>query len=182
MKKRSFYRPFFIAAGLLMAAAAATAEGQDVLDQGFIVGEQVISDSVLDTGSSYVGDMSAESAGVEISGSSGCASGDCGGTGSMIGRSYGQPDLFYNYYTQGNVNTSNAQMYVSPLPVPPNVGHTFSTYQPFNPEEMLYWHKNRYHRYYDNGRGMNRTRAIYYSPPVRQAASNLYWNYLRLPR
>ncbi len=68
------------------------------------------------------------------------------------------------------------------LPVPPNVGHTFYTYQPFYPEEMLYWHKNRFHRYYDNGRGMNRTRAVYYSPPIRQAASNLYWNYLRIPR
>ena len=98
------------------------------------------------------------------------------------GRSYGQPDLFYNYYTQGYSNQLNAQMYLSPGPIPPNGGHTFYTYQPFYPHEMLYWHKDKYHRYYDNGRGMNRTRATYYAPPVRQAFSNVYWNYLRLPR
>ena len=97
-------------------------------------------------------------------------------------RRYGQPDLFYNYYTQGYANQANAQMYLSPLPVPPNVGHTFFTYQPFYPEEMLYWHKDRFHRYYDNGRGMNRTHTTYFSPPIRQAVSNLYWNYLRIPR
>lgn len=110
------------------------------------------------------------------------ACGSCGDCGTGIGRSYGQPDLFYNYYTQGNANRTNAQMYLSPLPIPPNVGHTFYTYQPFYPHHMMYWHKDRFHKYYDCGRGMNRTRAVYYSPPIRQAASNLYWNYLRLPR
>ncbi len=114
----------------------------------------------------YVGDMPvAEACGCKIN-----------------GRSYGHPDLFYNYYTQGCVNQVNAQMYLSPLPVPPNVGHTFITYQPFYPHEMLYPHKNRFHNYYDNGRGMNRTRAVYCTLPIRSAASNLYWNYLRLPR
>ena len=100
----------------------------------------------------------------------------------LVDRRYGRPDLFYNYYTQGWANRANAQMYLSPLPVPPNVGHTFFTYQPFYPEEYLYWHKNRFHRYYDNGRGMNPTCAKYYSPPARQAFCNLYWNYLRIPR
>ncbi len=99
-----------------------------------------------------------------------------------MGRGYGRPDLFYNYFTQGYANQVNAQMYLSPVPVPPNVGHTFFTYQPFYPHHMMYPHKDRFHRYYDNGRGMNRTRAVYYSPPVRQAASNFYWNFLRLPR
>lgn len=99
-----------------------------------------------------------------------------------IGREYGYPDLFYNYYTQGNCNATNAQMYVAPVPVPPTVGHTFYTYQPFMPEEMLYWHTNRYHKYYDNGRGMNHTKVHYFSPPVRQAASNFYWNQIRIPR
>ena len=97
-------------------------------------------------------------------------------------RAFGQPDLFYNYYTQGNANLANAQMYLSPLPVPPNVGHTFNTYQPFSPHHYLYWHKDRYHNYYDGGRGMNRTRAVYYAPPVKTAVTNLYWNYLRIPR
>lgn len=107
---------------------------------------------------------------------------DAGTFGMIQPRRYGRPDLFYNYYTQGYANQANAQMYLSPLPVPPNVGHTFYTYQPFYPQEMMYWHSNRFHRYYDNGRGMNRTKATYYSPPVKTALSNIYWNYLRIPR
>ena len=99
-----------------------------------------------------------------------------------IQRGYGQPDLFYNFYTQGGANRVNAQMYLSPMPVPPNVGHTFYTYQPFYPHHMLYPHQNRFHHQYDCGRGMNRTRALYYYPPARQAASNIYWNFLRIPR
>ncbi len=99
-----------------------------------------------------------------------------------IPRTYGSPDLFYNFYTQGNCNATNAQMYTAPIPVPPNVGHTFVTYQPFMPHEMLYWHTDRFHNYYDGGRGMNHTKVHYYSPPVRQSMSNIYWNYLRIPR
>ncbi|MCC9645123.1 hypothetical protein LOC71_22825 [Rhodopirellula sp. JC740] len=155
--------PLAAFAGVIALAPAAMAQGEH------IVSSQVVSDTVVSTSDSG-----------SVSG--GCASGDCGGTGEVQGREYGQPDLFFNYYTQGAANSANAQMYVSPVPVPPNVGHTYYTYQPFYPHEMLYWHKDRYHNYYDNGRGMNRTRAIYYSPPVRQAASNFYWNTLRLPR
>ncbi len=134
-----------------------------------IVNSQVISDQAVGGTTSFVGDLS-----------SGSVLGD-----SMAGcipRTYGYPDLFYNNYTQGNCNATNAQMYVSPVPTPPFVGHTFFTYQPFMPEEMLYWHTNRYHNYYDGGRGMNHTKIHYYGPPVRTAASNLYWNYLRIPR
>lgn len=97
-------------------------------------------------------------------------------------RTYGYPDLFYNFYTQGNCNRTNAQMYISPIPVPPNVGHTYITYQPFMPHEMLYPHKDRFHNYYDGGRGMNHTKVHYYAPPIKTAASNIYWNYLRIPR
>ena len=117
----------------------------------------------------YVGDIPYESSG-------------CNCVGDCQPRSYGKPDLFYNYFTQGNCNQANAQMYISPLPVPPNVGHTFFTYQPFYPHHMMYSHTDRFHRHYDNGRGMNRTKAKYYSPPIRTAASNFYWNVLRLPR
>ncbi|MGI9470040.1 MAG: hypothetical protein ACR2NZ_00820 [Rubripirellula sp.] len=139
-----------------------------------IVGEQVVGDTstgttVSDSGT-YVGDVSRGRHGGSYN------------AGMIVQRSYGRPDLFYNYYTQGFANRANAQMYLSPVPVPPNVGHTFYTYQPFHPHHMLYWHKNRFHRHYDFGRGMNRTRAVYYSPPVRQAASNFYWNILRIPR
>lgn len=161
-----------LAAAMMVAAATPSANGQG---REYIVDSQVVSDTGVESGavsSNYVGDMSASDAGCNS-----CSS--CGG---RVERRYGRPDLFYNYYTQGYQNTANAQMYISPLPVPPNVGHTFNTYQPFYPEEMLYWHKNRFHNYYDDGRGMNRTRAVYYSPPIRQAISNLYWNKLRIPR
>lgn len=97
-------------------------------------------------------------------------------------RKYDRPDLFYNYYSKGNCNSANAQMYMSPMPVPPFVGHTFNTYQPLYPHEFMYWHKNRFHNNYDNGRGMNRTKVKYYAPPIRTAIKNLYWNKLRLPR
>lgn len=97
-------------------------------------------------------------------------------------RGFDHSDLFYNYYTQGYANRANAQMYLSPLPVPPNVGHTFYTYQPFNPHHYLYPHKDRYHNYYDGGRGLNRTKVSYYHPPVKVPLQNLYWNFLRIPR
>ena len=133
----------------------------------YIVGAEVVSDEVVG------GDAAVASDAVAAAPVVGAVPG---------GRVYGQPDLFYNYYTQGYANTVNAQMYVAPLPVPPYVGHTFYTYQPFMPHEMLYWHKDRFHNYYDGGRGLNRTRATYYGPPVRQSASNFYWNVLRIPR
>ena len=99
----------------------------------------------------------------------------------IIERGYGRPDLFYNYYTQGFANRANAQMYLSPVPVPPNVGHTFYTYQPFYPHHMMYPHIDKFHRYYDGGRGMNRTRASYWTS-AHARAKNIYWNYFRLPR
>lgn len=185
--QRTLFRPTLVAAALVLAFAAATAQGQDFGGQHFggqqlgggeyIVGQQVVSDTVVDpsAGSSYAGDMPMSDGEIVDGGIVGEGSGG-------VGRSYGQPDLFYNYYTQGNQNAANAQMYVSPLPVPQRMGHTYNTYQPFYPEEYLYWHKNRFHKYYDNGRGLNRTKALYYSPPVRQAISNIYWNKLRIPR
>ena len=187
-----------------VAAALLVAGGQAWAQHGsgeFIVNSQVISDTAA-MPSSYVGDISSgqviegeiaggemiegEIVGGEMAGS--CAGGDCGdSTGSCIGagcvgRGYDRSDLFYNYYSQGYNNSANAQMYISPLPVPPVVGHTFNTYQPLYPHHYLYWHMDRYHNNYDNGRGMNRTSAIYWAPPIRTALSNIYWNKLRLPR
>ena len=82
--------------------------------------------------------------------------------------------LFANQYTQGGANQATAQMYVAPVPVPPWVGHTDHTYQPFYPHEMMYWHGDRYHNYYDNGRGLNRTSVHYYSPPVRTVVHGIF--------
>lgn len=149
--------------GLLRRVANPASQGE------YIVSSQVVSDEVVGGGSEYVGDLG------------GAIVAD-GVVGVGIPRNYGYPDLFYNNYTQGSSNRTNAQMYVSPVPVPPHVGHTYVTYQPFMPEEMLYWHTNRYHNYYDGGRGMNHTKVHYYAPPVRTGVSNLYWNYLRIPR
>ncbi len=61
-----------------------------------------------------------------------------------------RPDLFYNYYvgpspTYGGVP---AQMYLSPRPVPPHVGHTWITYQPLMPHEFLYTHHRKYYRHF----------------------------------
>lgn len=134
---------------------------------------------------------------------SSCSGGSCGKCGSLFNgpfgdflggkskhdlggycqpRKYDRSDLFYNFYSKGNCNKANAQMYISPVPVPRSVGHTFNTYQPLYPHEFMYWHQNRFHNNYDNGRGMNRTKVKYYAPPLRTAIKNLYWNKLRLPR
>ena len=72
-----------------------------------------------------------------------------------------QKDLFYNYYAQPGpfYNTAGA-MYVSPLPVPPSVGHTYVTYQPFMPHEYLYQHNRSYYTY-NQGDGWTRTNVRY---------------------
>ncbi|QDV26169.1 hypothetical protein [Aureliella helgolandensis] len=89
--------------------------------------------------------------------------------------------LFANQYTQGYANQATAQMYVAPVPVPAWAGHTYITYEPLAPHEFLYRHTDRYHNYYDGGRGLNRTKAHYYSPPVRTAAKGI-WKSISLPR
>jgi uncharacterized low-complexity protein len=205
------HRFLFVTMVAAKAFVPATVWADEVAQVDHIVSTQVLSDEVVSNGSigeSIVADGSCAN-GECASGGSACADGRCVGNGQLGGRlgiaasyigdlartgfcgdiesgcvprTYGYPDLFYNYYTQGECNSTNAQMYISPVPVPPNVGHTFYTYQPFMPHEMLYWHKDRYHNYYDGGRGMNHTKVHYYGPPVRTAASNIYWNYLRIPR
>jgi hypothetical protein len=72
-----------------------------------------------------------------------------------------QKDLFYNYYAQpGPYNGAAAQIYVSPLPVPPNVGHTWTTYQPLMPHEFLYRHQRSYYTH-NPGAGWRRTNVRY---------------------
>ena len=72
-----------------------------------------------------------------------------------------QKDLFYNYYAQpGPYYNTPGKMYVSPLPVPPNVGHTYVSYQPFMPHEYTYGHRRSYYTY-NRGSGWTRTNVRY---------------------
>lgn len=75
--------------------------------------------------------------------------------------SYQRPnDLFYNSYVGPQPSGTAAQMYVSPLPVPEHVGHTYTTYQPFMPHEYMYRHHRSYYTYYP-GSGWTRAKVRY---------------------
>jgi hypothetical protein len=67
-------------------------------------------------------------------------------------------DLFANYYVGPQPSGTAAQMYVSPLPVPANVGHTYVTYQPLMPHEYMYKH-TRSHYAYTPGAGWYRSKV-----------------------
>ncbi|MCG8587569.1 MAG: hypothetical protein MI757_22915 [Pirellulales bacterium] len=54
--------------------------------------------------------------------------------------------LFQQYYAPAVAGGVAAQMYVAPYPVPPHVGHTYITYQAFEPSQFLYRHKRKYVR------------------------------------
>ncbi len=79
---------------------------------------------------------------------------------------YGNPDLFYNFYVPNNGGGVPAPLYVAPYPVPQVVGQSYYTYQPLMPHEFMYPHTRTYHRYYDSGRGLDRTKVVWYSNPV----------------
>ncbi|GIW91269.1 MAG: hypothetical protein KatS3mg109_1701 [Pirellulaceae bacterium] len=92
-----------------------------------------------------------------------------------------ESDLFANYYVPPVCGGVGAQLYVSPGPVPPYVGHTYITYQPLMPHEFLYPHYHSYYRYYDGGRGMTRAKTVYYYPPIRTWAVGIV-HHFRIPR
>jgi len=69
-------------------------------------------------------------------------------------------DLFYNYYAGPQPSGTTAGLYVSPLPTPPQVGHQYTTYQPFMPHEYLYHHNRSYYNYHP-GAGWTRTNVRY---------------------
>lgn len=94
-----------------------------------------------------------------------CSNGDC------QYRFYGQPDLFYNYYVPPTCGGVGAELYLSPRPVPPHVGHTYITYQPLYPHEFLYHHHRSYHRYYNGGQGLTRT-CVHYGTSIKP---NWFW-------
>jgi len=57
--------------------------------------------------------------------------------------------LFSQYTTQGQGATT-AGMYPAPHPVPSYVGHSYNTYQPLMPHEMMYEHQRNYYNYYND--------------------------------
>jgi hypothetical protein len=66
-------------------------------------------------------------------------------------------DLFYNYYSPPvGYPSVGAQLYVSPRPAPPVVGHTYITYPPLMPNEFLYKHHRVYKTYHSES-GPTRT-------------------------
>lgn len=72
-----------------------------------------------------------------------------------------QKDLFYNYYAQPGVfNGAAAGIYPAPRPVPAYVGHTWVTYQPFMPHELMYAHQRSYYTH-NPGAGWTRTNVRY---------------------
>jgi hypothetical protein len=88
-------------------------------------------------------------------------------------RTYGQPDLFYNYYVPATCGGVPAAMYIAPQPVPAWVGYTYYTYQPVLPNELLYQHHRTYYRYYDQGRGLTRTSISWSRPPLSTLPAHL---------
>ena len=69
-------------------------------------------------------------------------------------------DLFYNYYVGPQPSGTAAQMYVAPRPVPPAMGHHYTTYQPFMPHEFTYFHHRSYYTHHP-GSGWTRTNVSY---------------------
>jgi len=90
------------------------------------------------------------------------------------------PELFYNYYVPPNFGGGGALMYSAPGLVPGHVGHSYYTYQPLYPHEYLYKRTRTYHRYYNCGQGLNRTKVQWLAPP--RLDDNALLNLFRLPR
>jgi hypothetical protein len=57
-------------------------------------------------------------------------------------------NLFQQYYTQPGASSATAAMYPAPHPVPYKVGHTYYTYQPLMPHEMMWQHRRNYYNFY----------------------------------
>ena len=81
---------------------------------------------------------------------------DYGNHNMKCGYAAGSQDLFYNYYIgPGNCfGGIPAEMYPSPRPTPAWTGHTYVTYQPLMPHEMLYKHHRTYYRQHPDGSGV----------------------------
>jgi len=81
-------------------------------------------------------------------------------------------DVFHNFYQPG-ICGNPTRAFPAPYPTPAVTGHTYYTYQPFMPNELLYMHHRAYHQSYNNGRGLNRTKVAWHGTPVRKDLRNL---------
>lgn len=72
-------------------------------------------------------------------------------------------ELFRQYYAQPRCgNGVAAQMHVAPYPVPAHVGHTYITYQAFEPSQFMYRHKRKYTRNHGPSGGKTTTRIYWW--------------------
>jgi hypothetical protein len=72
------------------------------------------------------------------------------------------PPLFTNYYVPPTPCGPGALLYVSPLPVPPHVGHTYVTYQPWMPHESMYHHHRTYYKWHPRGGNYTKVNAFWW--------------------
>jgi hypothetical protein len=91
-----------------------------------------------------------------------------------------QKDLFYNYYAQPGpcYGATAAGIYPSPGPIPPRVGWTWVTYQPYMPHEYMYAHQRSYYTY-NQGAGWTRTNVRYGTAGLRHSNWAADLNYPR---
>ena len=78
-----------------------------------------------------------------------------------------QPDVFHDFYQPGNCGGVPARAFPAPFPTPALAGRSYTTYQPFMPNEWLYKHHRTYHQPYNMGFGLNRTFVSWHGTPVR---------------
>ncbi len=104
----------------------------------------------------------------------------CNGTWNRPLTENSSPDVFYNFYQPGNGGVPAAAL-PAPYPTPPLVGHQYTTYQPFMPNEWLYMHHRTYHQAYNQGMGLNRTKVWWTGTPIRTDLHTIR-NWFRIPR
>jgi hypothetical protein len=102
-------------------------------------------------------------------------------------------NFLYNYYTQPGASQVTAGMYPAPYWSPPNVGHTYYTYQPLMPHEHMYEHRRNYYQYYGGpgafyqdqcgaypgGYGLNKTTVVWQNGASHVGPSPLNWHCLQ---